>query len=440
MAKLGINTGSAPNDGTGDTLLQGALKINSNFNELYSLLGDGSVLSVGVVTAITAGNNISISTSYGRPTISVVGLSTANVKSQSVVVTGVSTLGNTVVGGAKTELLVKGNVLVTGVSTFTNNVNLKDNDKLLLGDDKDFEIFFNGSNTILKNKTGNTGEDFFIQSDSIILKKYDGSQTIAQFNEGSSVDLYFNNSKKFQTTGVGVSIAGISSATTFVSTQTTGTAPIKVSSTTLVSNLNADLLDGQEGSYYTNASNLSSGTISTSRLPSNIVISGVITAPSFVGGSFIGDGSNLTGIVTSITAGSGILIDQSTGNVTISGTDDSIQGLDSVLGIGNTSDLGMVVGVVTATDFNSTSDINLKENITTVDNALDVTNRLRGVRFEWKKDGRPSYGVIAQELQEILPELVSSGDPKTVNYNGIIGVLIEAVKELSSEIKELKKE
>lgn len=433
MSKLGINTGSAPNDGTGDTLLQGALKINSNFDELYSLLGDGSTLSVGVVTAIVAGSNVSISTSYGRPTISVVGLGTGNIKATSITCSGIATLGKTIVGGAKTELIVKGNTLITGVSTFTGNINLKDNNKLLLGSDKDFEIYFDGSNTILKNKTGNTGEDFFIQSDSIVLKKYDGTQTIAQFTEGSSVDLYFNNSKKFETTGVGVSISGISSATSFVSTQTTGTAPFKVSSTTLVSNLNSDLLDGQHGSYYTNASNLSSGTISTSRLPSNIIISGVLTATSFVG-----DGSNLSGIVTSITAGSGILISQSTGNVTISGTNDAIQSLDSVLGIGNTSNLGMVVGVVTATDFNSTSDINLKENITTVDNALSVTNKLRGVRFEWKQDGRPSYGVIAQELQEILPELVSSGDPKTVNYNGIIGVLIEAVKELSAEIDELK--
>ncbi len=99
----------------------------------------------------------------------------------------------------------------------------------------------------------------------------------------------------------------------------------------------------------------------------------------------------------------------------------------------------IVTGVVTCTDINSTSDINLKENITTVDNALDITNQLRGVRFEWKKDHRPSYGVIAQELEQILPELVTDTDPKTVNYNGIIGVLIEAVKELSTEIEDLKK-
>ena len=60
------------------------------------------------------------------------------------------------------------------------------------------------------------------------------------------------------------------------------------------------------------------------------------------------------------------------------------------------------------------------------------------MRFEWKRDGKPSYGVIAQELEAVLPELVTQGDPKTVNYNGIIGVLIEAVKELSAEVEQLK--
>lgn len=48
--------------------------------------------------------------------------------------------------------------------------------------------------------------------------------------------------------------------------------------------------------------------------------------------------------------------------------------------------------------------------------------------------------MIAQELEEVLPELVSDTDPKTVNYNGIIGVLIEAVKELSAEVETLKKQ
>ena len=95
-------------------------------------------------------------------------------------------------------------------------------------------------------------------------------------------------------------------------------------------------------------------------------------------------------------------------------------------------------GVVTATDFNSLSDIKYKENVNTVNNALLKVEQLRGVKFDWKESGLPSYGIIAQELEEVLPELVHGNDPKTVNYNGIIGVLIEAIKELKAEVEELK--
>jgi len=104
----------------------------------------------------------------------------------------------------------------------------------------------------------------------------------------------------------------------------------------------------------------------------------------------------------------------------------------------NGSDLVSVAGTVSATNFNTTSDLNFKENVTTFENALDVVSHLRGVRFDWKETHSPSVGVIAQALEEVLPELVTQTDPKTVNYNGIIGVLIEAIKELQAEIQELK--
>ena len=97
-----------------------------------------------------------------------------------------------------------------------------------------------------------------------------------------------------------------------------------------------------------------------------------------------------------------------------------------------------VSGVATAQDFDALSDVKFKDNISTIADALDKVIQLRGVRFDWKESGIPSYGVIAQELQEILPELVHGTDPKTVNYNGIIGVLIEAIKELKMEIDRLK--
>tara|TARA_B100000287_G_C20596622_1_gene766364 strand:- start:912 stop:1325 length:414 start_codon:yes stop_codon:yes gene_type:complete len=110
------------------------------------------------------------------------------------------------------------------------------------------------------------------------------------------------------------------------------------------------------------------------------------------------------------------------------------------IGVGTTvaSTKLQVAGNVTAIDFNSTSDIRKKENITDLTNALDIVGQLRGVSFNWVEDQTPSIGVIAQELQEVLPELVHGDDTLTVNYNGIIGVLIEAVKELKAEVAELK--
>jgi hypothetical protein len=96
-------------------------------------------------------------------------------------------------------------------------------------------------------------------------------------------------------------------------------------------------------------------------------------------------------------------------------------------------------GILSATTFNSLSDENQKENVVTVTNALDTVKQLRGVRFDWKENGKPSLGVIAQELEKVLPELVlNSNGQKTVNYSGIIAVLIEAVKQQQEEIEKLK--
>ena len=52
---------------------------------------------------------------------------------------------------------------------------------------------------------------------------------------------------------------------------------------------------------------------------------------------------------------------------------------------------------------------------------MNTLIQLRWVSFDWKETGKGSYGVIAQELEEVLPELVKTGEVKSVNYNGIIG-------------------
>ena len=92
-------------------------------------------------------------------------------------------------------------------------------------------------------------------------------------------------------------------------------------------------------------------------------------------------------------------------------------------------------GRLTSTSINSSSDENLKKDITSVGSALDKVKKLRGVDYTWKDTNEKGKGVIAQELQEVFPELVSE-EPNgylSVNYNGLIAVLIEAIKELSDK-------
>lgn len=299
-------------------------------------------------------------------------------------------------------------------------------------------------------------------------------------------------------------------ASQFISTVSTGTAPFTVTSQTEVTNLNASFLRGKtppSGDIVgtTDEQTLTNKTL-TSPTITSIVNSGIKTIPTGTG-TFVITGTS--GIVTSgmiadlsivnADVNSSAAIDYSKLNLNGSIVDDDISAsaaisisklsASTISGISlgsNLSDLtagsyitydsgstyngstSKIIGVagttantantlvardasgdfsagdiscanLTATfDINSTSDINLKTNIHTVENALETVSSLRGVSFDWKETGDSSYGVIAQELEEVLPELVKNGENKSVNYNGIIGVLIEAIKELKSEIEELK--
>ena len=107
------------------------------------------------------------------------------------------------------------------------------------------------------------------------------------------------------------------------------------------------------------------------------------------------------------------------------------------IGITNPTTRLHVSGEVTATDFNSTSDTRLKTNVQVIDDPLEKVLQINGVSFNWIKDNKPSMGVIADNIEEVLPELVSDTDPKTVNYNGLIGLLIEVVKDQQTQINSL---
>jgi hypothetical protein len=89
------------------------------------------------------------------------------------------------------------------------------------------------------------------------------------------------------------------------------------------------------------------------------------------------------------------------------------------------------------------SDERLKKNIRTIDNALDKVARLRGVTFEWKDtQNHPEgqqMGLIAQEVEEIVPEVVEKkGEYYSMATSNLVALLIEAVKEQQEQIEDLK--
>jgi hypothetical protein len=112
--------------------------------------------------------------------------------------------------------------------------------------------------------------------------------------------------------------------------------------------------------------------------------------------------------------------------------------------IGATTDPGYklyVSGTIYATgNITANSDLTLKKNLTIIDNATDKLMQLNGYSYQWKEDDSHQYGVIAQEVEKILPYAVSTGNDgiKGVSYNQIIPVLIEAVKEQKKELEELR--
>jgi hypothetical protein len=97
-------------------------------------------------------------------------------------------------------------------------------------------------------------------------------------------------------------------------------------------------------------------------------------------------------------------------------------------------------GTLSSTHFNSLSDANAKEQIQTIEKALEKTLALRGVGYVLKESQQQQIGVIAQEVETIIPEVVSTSNngTKSVSYGNIVGLLIEAIKEQQQQIDELK--
>jgi hypothetical protein len=98
-------------------------------------------------------------------------------------------------------------------------------------------------------------------------------------------------------------------------------------------------------------------------------------------------------------------------------------------------------GQLTVQDLNTLSDATLKENPEAIENPIEILMQLFGMGFNWVDSKKKSYGLMAQMVEKILPELVSTNaqGKKAVNYIPIIAFLIEAVKKQQEDIEALKK-
>ena len=136
-----------------------------------------------------------------------------------------------------------GQLNVTGVSTFQGNVNLGDNDRLRFGDDNDLEIFHDGTNSNIQDN--GTGSLLLYGNSSIELLSSGTGESLAKFFSDGAAELYYNNSKKFETATSGVNIVGttttgqlsVTGVSTFVG-DITATGSIDVDGQTEVDNLN----------------------------------------------------------------------------------------------------------------------------------------------------------------------------------------------------------
>ena len=307
---------------------------------------------------------------------------TGSVPSTSQVVTALS--GATLTGA----LTIDNDLTLQGAATnivfdeSDNALEFADNSKAKFGTGDDLQIYHDGSNGIIK-QDALTGLE--IMADNFRLQNSAGTETMIAADGAGAVSLYHNDTQMVSTSANGLSFADNKKATFGDS---------------------ADLEIYHDGT--------------------NSFIKDVGTGGLFLRGD------------TVIALGVG---SESAVRCTINSDvklyfDDVERAKTTSTGFAAIGELTCTGNMTASANVTAYSDERLKTDIKTIDNALDKVSQMRGVTFT--KDDKQGSGVIAQELEKIAPELVMDGEYKSVAYGNIVGYLIEAIKELKAELKELK--
>jgi hypothetical protein len=381
-----------------------------------SFSGDGSSLTAINATAITTGTLDNARTSAASAN----GASTIVLRDANG-----SFAGNVITGTTGTFTNISGN----GVAlTAINASNISSG---TIANARTTADSANGASTIVsRDASGNfasnliSGQTLRIQDSSTQIGLFAKYKSIV----GSGSD---NTPTLFSETGLGLNFAINGSATVVGNISTAGVLTINGS-----------------GINSINASNISSGTVANARTTAvstntaNAIVArdasgnfagGVITASVFSGA-----GTSLTGTAASLTAG--------TASALTTGNNYQVNSLG--VGTAASGTAGEIRATNNVTAFYS-SDERLKDNVQVITNALAKVLQIRGVEFDWNnltepEDGyfvrKHDIGVIAQEVEKVLPEVVGTREDgiKAVKYDRIVPLLIEAIKELKTEVDALK--
>ncbi len=289
-----------------DTLNSGTLSFEGSAGQLFSItnnLTSGSIFSVNDVSGIpsidvNADGTVSLGAYGGN-----IGVGTTSATSK------LSVTGNVLVSGIVTATSFRGDgsqltgITAAGVGAISG-ITVRDSNNNIVGTSGSITQLTFGSGLSVTGTTGTAGIATITLSGNIVgtSLSISGISTSGGFNATTGNDYKINGTSVLTSTTLGsavvnssltsvgtlgiLNVTGVTTASRFVSNVAQGTAPISVASSTLVTNLNADFLDGLDSSYFTNASNLSSGIVPSAR----------ITAAS---GDFnVGQNLNVTGNIT----------------------------------------------------------------------------------------------------------------------------------------------
>jgi hypothetical protein len=356
--------------------------------------------------------------------------------------------------------------LLNSGGTFIGEVHLNDNVKLSLGGASgsgDLEIFHDTADSVIKDNGTGALE---IRATDFRLNNSANTKNMIKAFDGGDVELYHNSNLRMNTSNAGITVTGAITVSSTVDGRDVATDGTKLdgisagAEVNVQADYNATSGDAQilnkpslatvatSGSYAdlsnkptipTNNNQLSNGngyitsfTNTTYSAGTGLSLSGTTFNNTITNNNQLTNGN---GYITSFTnttysAGTGMSLSGTTFNCNIDSP--------SEVGLGNLSSSGnSLSGSFTASgNITAFSSRKLKSDIKTIDNALDKVSQMRGVTFY--KDGELSSGVIAEEFEQVAPELVLDGEYKSVAYGNTVGYLIEAIKELKNKIEELK--